>query len=325
MLENLVETIETLQKRIREQGSHIGAYEARTRATLVDPLLGALGWDVADPQQVQVEPKGPSGWADYALMSSNGKSIVAFIEAKKLTDTRTPLSQVVGYAVSENIENNTNIRYVITTNGNNWDIYDIVTQTAVTTTSLQTEESEAAAFKLLSLWQRSFREGRLNSVVKPVLVGPEVDPPPPPPPPPEASNGLTWRNIPQPKEAKNAWGPQTIKFPDGTEAHSGRSWRRTVVETAKWLHDTDKLTSANLPVVSSIYSYMTYYLVSADGRHSDGSEFRKPHKIADGVILNYSEFNATNAVTKIQKLLEHCSIDVDSVRLGFRPEDLKEA
>lgn len=324
MLDQLVETIESLKTRIREHGTHIGAYEARTRTALIDPLLQALGWYVADPQFVQVEPKGPGGWADYALMSSNGRTIVAFVEAKKLTDTRTPISQVVGYAVSENIENNANIRYVITTNGNNWDVYDIVTQAAVITTSIQSEEPEAAAFKLLSLWNRSFSDGRLHSVTEPVFTQEETKPQPPPPPPPPPPDGLEWRNIPQPGEVKNMWGPQTVRFPGGAEANSRRSWRRLVVEIAKWLHDTRQLSPANLPVVSSKSSHMTYHLVSVDGRNSDGSEFRRPFEIADGFILNYSEFNAPNAVIKARKLLEHCKIDVDSVQLGFKAEDFGE-
>ena len=328
MLEQLVETIETLRARIRAHGSHIGAYEARTRTALIDPLLQALGWDVSDPQFVHIEPKGTNGWADYALMGNNGRTIVAFIEAKKLTDTRTPLSQVVGYAVSENIENNTNVRYVLTTNGNNWDVYDIVTQNAVTTTSIQSEEPEAVAFKLMSLWRRSFADGSLNAITEPLFskddLDPQIVPPPPPSPPPTVSpNGLEWRDIPLPSEVKNTSGPQKVRFPDGMEVNSRGSWRPVVVETAKWLHDTDKLTPTNLPVVSSEFAYITYYLVSVDGRNSDGSEFKKPRKIAGGIILNYSEFDAPNAVRRIRKLLEHCEVDIKTVQLGFRTEDIK--
>lgn len=324
MLDQLVDIIEKLRSRIAQHRDYISELEPRTRTQLIDPLLTALGWDVTDPALVQIEPRVIEGWADYALMGGNGRRVLAYVEAKRLADRRDPVGQVVTYAVRQNVETGAGVQFCITTNGDRWVIYDVFSQKQLVDVSVVADDAEAVAFKLLSLWRRSFADGKLNDVEEPVLVE-TVDPPPLPPPPPELSNGLTWRDIPQPKEAKNTWGPQTIRFPDGTEANPKRSWRQTVVQTAKWLHDTDKLTPANLPVVSSIYSYMTYYLVSADGRHSDGSEFRKPHKVADGVILNYSEFNATNAVAKIQKLLEHCNIDVDSVRLGFRPEDLKGA
>ena len=327
MLEQLVETIETLRARLLAHGSHIGAYEARTRTALIDPLLQALGWDVSDPLLVHIEPKGLNGWADYALLGSNGRTIVAFIEAKKLTDTRTPLSQVVGYAVSENIENNTNVRYVLTTNGNNWDVYDIVTQNAVTTTSIQSEEPEAVAFKLMSLWRRSFADGRLNTIVEPLFSKDDLDPqtvppPPPSPPPPVSPKGLEWRNIPQPSDAKNTSGPQTIRFSDGQEEDSQRSWRPLLVATARWLHKAGHLTPDKLPVVSSEYSENTYYLVSKDGRHSNGGAFRKSVVIAEGVILDYSEFDAATALRRIYKLLKHCKIDADSIQLGFRTEGL---
>ena len=83
LLGGLVQTIETLQKRIKEHGSHIGAYESRTRVTLINPMLSALGWDVDDPSAVEIEPKTDEGWADYALLGSNGKPVI-FVEAKKL-------------------------------------------------------------------------------------------------------------------------------------------------------------------------------------------------------------------------------------------------
>ena len=47
-----METLETLKARIKEHGAHIGAYESRTRVTLIDPMLCTLGWDVSDPSLV---------------------------------------------------------------------------------------------------------------------------------------------------------------------------------------------------------------------------------------------------------------------------------
>ena len=49
MLEDLVKTIEALKNRIKEDRDSIESYESRTRVTLIDPMLGALGWDVSRP------------------------------------------------------------------------------------------------------------------------------------------------------------------------------------------------------------------------------------------------------------------------------------
>ena len=61
MLDDLVQTIETLKQRVKDHRSDIENYESRTRVTLIDPLLCALGWDVSDPSIVQIEPKVKTG------------------------------------------------------------------------------------------------------------------------------------------------------------------------------------------------------------------------------------------------------------------------
>ena len=54
-LDDLVQVIETVQKRIRDHGDSLRQNEIRTRVVLIDPLLTALGWDVADPGLVTAE------------------------------------------------------------------------------------------------------------------------------------------------------------------------------------------------------------------------------------------------------------------------------
>src|SRR3990172_7802048 len=58
--------------------------EAQTRITFIDPLFRALGWDLQDPAQVQVERSIVSGRADYAFKL--GGSVRFYVEAKKLED-----------------------------------------------------------------------------------------------------------------------------------------------------------------------------------------------------------------------------------------------
>ena len=50
-LDDLVHVIETLQQRIKDHGDSLRQNETRTRMALIDPLLQALGWDVADTRR----------------------------------------------------------------------------------------------------------------------------------------------------------------------------------------------------------------------------------------------------------------------------------
>lgn len=168
MLTDLVQTIETLQQRIRSRGTFIGDYESRTRVALIDPMLRALGWDVSDPGLVHIEPRTANGWADYALLGGDERPVV-FVEAKKLADRDAPIQQTVGYAVTENIQHRSNVRYCASTNGDRWEVYDIIAQESVISVSLSGEKAPKCALKLLGLWRDSLMDGRLDLPIEPVL------------------------------------------------------------------------------------------------------------------------------------------------------------
>ena len=120
-LDALVRAIESLQERIRRDGETIGSNEIRTRTTLVDPLLNALGWDTTDPAMVVPEYAAGGGVADYALLKvtpDGGSPVIAFIEAKRLHEPLEPhRSQMLTYA------NMSGVRYAGLTNGDRWEFY----------------------------------------------------------------------------------------------------------------------------------------------------------------------------------------------------------
>ena len=68
-LDDLVSVIETIQQRIREHGDSLRQNETRTRMALIDPLLTALGWDVADPGVVTPEYDVSGRRADYGCVA----------------------------------------------------------------------------------------------------------------------------------------------------------------------------------------------------------------------------------------------------------------
>jgi len=119
MLDDLPGVIEKLQNTIKNRQDYLSQREMRTRAVLIDPLLRKLGWDVSEPDMVQIEYEIEKKRADYAVMS--GGKAVTVIEAKALgkplEDDAT--DQVLNYA------NKAGIPYMAVTDGDKRVMYDV--------------------------------------------------------------------------------------------------------------------------------------------------------------------------------------------------------
>jgi len=114
--------IEVLRKRIqqiRERNEIIG--EENTKATLIDPLLAALGWDLHDIDEVRREyrRKPQNNPVDYALFLNRTECL--FIEAKSLekdlSDHRW-VAQNLSYATEAGVQ------WCVLTNGDEYRIYN---------------------------------------------------------------------------------------------------------------------------------------------------------------------------------------------------------
>lgn len=71
-----LDTLRQLKEKYERWLSGGDVREPLTRATLVDPLLEALGWNLSDPTQCIVEDRVPAAeqpdWADYSLLNPDG-------------------------------------------------------------------------------------------------------------------------------------------------------------------------------------------------------------------------------------------------------------
>lgn len=118
MKQSLRQCIEELQGRYNKH-RRTALKEYPTRTIFVDPLLGALGWDVRDPDEVELEyPTIDGKSVDYALKIN--REVVALVEAKALGDPLDDvkaITQVVGYATNDGIE------WCILTNGTRYKVY----------------------------------------------------------------------------------------------------------------------------------------------------------------------------------------------------------
>lgn len=70
MTDDLKQTIRDLNKRMHVHGDELRGNEWLTRYALIDPILTALGWNLADPEQVipEYRPNESDRYAiDYML------------------------------------------------------------------------------------------------------------------------------------------------------------------------------------------------------------------------------------------------------------------
>jgi hypothetical protein len=117
-MKDIVKCIESLRVQL-ERHRKDGLKEYPTRTIFIDPLLAALGWDVRDPDEVELEhPTVDSKSVDYALKVI--RKIVLYLEAKQLGDPLDDvksITQVVGYAANDGIE------WCVLTNGITYKVY----------------------------------------------------------------------------------------------------------------------------------------------------------------------------------------------------------
>ncbi len=160
-LDDLINVIETLKKRMTMYRQSLQQNEIRTRTALIDPLLTALGWDVSDPGLVTPEYTVGQGRADYALIDGGPRpGSVAIVEAKSLGSSlnESERNQMLNYANPEGIN------YAILTNGNLWELYDIFKRAPLNERLLLSVEiintpAHRLALQLLLLWRPNLASG----------------------------------------------------------------------------------------------------------------------------------------------------------------------
>ena len=117
-MKNLVPFLDQLRTKLGRLRKR-GLKETPTRTIVIDSILEALGWDVRDPDEVELEYPTIDGKAvDYAL-KINAKPVL-LVEAKALDDPLSDvkaITQIVGYAANDGIV------WCVLTNGVIWRVY----------------------------------------------------------------------------------------------------------------------------------------------------------------------------------------------------------
>jgi predicted type IV restriction endonuclease len=116
----LAKTLQDVRRRI-SQSAKRGLNEQNTKATLIEPVLRALGWDTEDVDEVAREyhVKRREKPVDYGLLDMRTPRL--FVEAKGLgqnLDDRKWAGQIMGYAAVAGVE------WIVLTDGNDYRIYN---------------------------------------------------------------------------------------------------------------------------------------------------------------------------------------------------------
>lgn len=331
MLTELIKTIESLRNRIRDHRPYFdGALaEVKTRVSLIDPLLLALGWDVGDPGSVKVEVTVKDGRPDYLLLRGNGEPLL-ILEAKKLADTGDHPHQIAKYVVGENLQRASKIPYGAITNGSRWRVFDMFTQNCVVDASVERDSATRCALKLLGLWQPALREGSAVESVTDLIqrtggssqqgeVGatsaptPVAGPKATPSERPVGPSGSVAGWIPLDSETlrpSQSVRPSTIRFPDGSSSQVD-SWTSMLVAIAQWLFDVGLLKYEEMPFVVA----GTRYCVSADGRRPDGKALGRPLSVGETGLQIEGDFDAKQIRRFAVDLLERYDRSSSQVEL----------
>ena len=253
-LDDLKETIETLRERIHAHRPYLEGNETRTRQVLIDPVLHTLGWDIGDPNSVELEYRIGRDWADYVLMGS-GRPI-AVIEAKALGK---PLSeketmQALNYA------NTAGIPYMTLTNGDHWRMLEVFKQAPIKDRILMNfqltqDEPYACALQALGLWRPNLASGKPKEAATPVMIeksaraesASTVSEPSKEKKAAEPSKNGDWIPLTSLEVARGQKPPACIKFPNSSPIPI-KSWIDLLETIAKHLVEADKLSAQDCPV-----------------------------------------------------------------------------
>lgn len=324
LLDDLVSVIDTLKQRIRTHGATLRANEIRTRVTLIDPLLAALGWDVSDPALVTPEYAVGEGRADYALHGSESIP-AAMVEAKRL-----------GHALSDdermqmlNYANARGVRYAAVTDGDIWEFYEVFKQAPLEDRrllSLRIANTPAheCALQLLLIWRPNLASGQPTIASQPLFGWTTVPQPaktvePETPPVTETLQQIStetatiepgWVSLPDFNPPGGTKPPRSIRFPDGQECEIKR-WNDILVEVAAWLHSSGRLTANDEPVSSS----PNIYIVHSQPKHPTGNEFFQHKTVANGQISVNTHGSAIQMRNNSKTLLIHYGVDPIDIRV----------
>ena len=293
-MQDLVDELNTIRNRIKKHGSKCSKNEMMTRYALIDPLLRALDWDVANPDHVVPEDVGPGGTTDYTM----GRDLM-LIEAKKFNERLDKhAGRLVEYIKAKDV------RYGVLTNGGRWRMYDPQKTTLTPVVEFDVNEPDG---EIIPKAIRLYRSVMYASLPK---LGPEKK---------EERKSVpgTMRVVPLPEIdfQKEKEPPTQVSWGDTTRGDL-KSWVDVLVCVAQSLVVYQgKLTKSSCPVMSG----PKWAILNTSPTNPDGTEFRQSKDV--GVLFLNTHGNRETVIRNACKLAERADVDTESFIVGFAKRD----
>lgn len=327
-LTKAMELFEELKWRIHKRGDYLKESEYRTRILLVDPLLRLLGWNVEDFCCVEIEYKTTQSTnerADYVL--KKGESKVAVVEAKKLgfpmgSKERRQAKEYADYA---------DVSRCMLTDGAKWMLYDLNqgrnpdTMQPWIEFDIESDGPEQLILCGLTLWQQWFTPEVGSSPVSNLLFDSGVDNT-------QSTNGVTNEQQEQQqsddssKDADNWCSFEDKMYPpdsDPAKLKIGNSpavtvkskkWTEAIRKVVAWLADKERLSVNDCPIGTETYTFIGHEPVNPDG-----TPFKNPQELSNGLILQGGYVNTQAKWSKLRQLLADLGVDRSTIRVSYEP------
>ncbi len=340
-LDKAVALFAELKRKIKEERGYLSGNEYRTRVVLIDPVLRMYGWDVEDSSSVKLEYEAGGGRADYALINSDDKDAIVVVEAKRLGSDigEREVMQVLNYA------NSRNINFMVITNGDNWEMYDVFRRAPlddrrILNISISADKPAKSVMRALVLWRPNLS----------LDGGPVKSSKPPPRIPSEAprdtsvthapSMGSTGRtSVSESENVQSLYGqrrrgetsssgekiqlndarvrgtkPRLIDFGQGEI--EVKLWRDVYFQSAEYLIREGRLSMEDCPVQTGLVDGQ--WEINSDPTHSSGASFATGEQLSNGSWIEVGNRSAQNLVSCSRRLLQRFGVDPASVTINFQ-------
>lgn len=346
-LSRAVETFTELRAKIAENRSYLSGNETVTRVLLIDPVLEILGWDVRDPDRVELE-YGPAtsnrSTADYVLKHDNQN--VAIVEAKRFGTDIGDLrhrEQADGYA------RYAGVKFFVLTDGATWGLYERDLTTGledlkpVVSFDLRSDNLTRCALDAVSMWRPNFRADTSVSAASDPIVAWSFATKKPghaESPDNESSNAQSEAGVQQESHrhtqtgetgpnaetksregwhavADDSFAPtnrRAVKYRLHRDEFDAKNFTEVFVAIASWLIEEGKLSPNDAPIRSTPRG--AKYVIASQPVHQNGNDFRYTRGLPKGLFMEV-HYSSEDKLDMLRNLLNLSGIDGNAIHIKW--------
>ena len=204
------------------------------------------------------------------------------------------------------------IPYMIVTDGDKWEMYEVFKQTELEEKLLMKLELSQQSAHKNALQALAMRKPNLTSK-KPVFKPPK--PPrkktqvqPPIAPPKDPDNWCSFEQELYPQYTK----PEKLKIGDNPE-ETITNWKAAIHKIVVWLADEKILSANDCPIGTKVYTF-----IGPEEVNPDGTQFKTPQTLSNGLILQCGYVNTIAQWQKLRQLLGDLNVNRSTIRVSYR-------